>query len=149
MTLQVNMEGRPVDAKLSHKELADAQKEEKEVSIIEDHISSYKSGYQHTGLITPQRMDNGEMAVTIPEEHLKWQPKDVRQRRAEGKKVIATGYMIDPNSGDTIWFLNDADGEAVRQGYICDNCLEWQESHITIRCKSIHGRSCGHERWNP
>jgi hypothetical protein len=60
--------------------------------------------------------------------------------------VIPIYTIVDPETGDPIWILNDDDAAAAQQGYLCPNCLSWQESIIDINCKTPRGFGCTYVR---
>jgi len=96
-------------------------------------------GYETQGQLNPRH-------ATVTETQLSWDAKDIRERRNSGKPVIPV-WSFEDDYGETHWILTDEDAEACRLGYICENCLGWQKSNLTIDCETInHSFSCGHRR---
>ena len=102
---------------------------------IED-IEKKQDGYQYLGEYNPRNP-----IVTNP--HLNHTAKDFRAKRAKGEKIIPLNYLPD-GKGDFVWLLNDADADAVQQGYACENCLEFQAAPNLPQCKWQNGGTCGH-----
>jgi hypothetical protein len=144
MGLQVRINDRPANAKLSVADVAVGEKDEKNNEIVEDAVKEQSSGYQHLGELVPNR-ETG--AVTVTEDHLKNDVKDVRKRRANNEPVIPTHYQI--IKGQTVWILNEADAEAAAEGYICwdcdsgGGCLEWQKDPLAKLCNPLTSPGCG------
>lgn len=112
---------------------------------IDDHIATEtkkgesSSGYQYLGAIDPNNLTvtDGHRLITVD---------DVRRRMSENTPIKPMWTVHDPDTGEPSWILNDLDAEAVELGYACPNCLLWQESNITLDCKTRSGFGCGYKR---
>lgn len=145
MSLHININGRPVNAKLSKRELAEATRDEKRVEIVNRAVDSAE-GYTSLGELSPKRNPDGKPSVTIPEDVLKYEITDLRERRKRGLPVKPVFYYDDPFTGETQYIFTDLDREAMNQGYICENCWGWQKEAITLDCKTIHNFECGYRK---
>ena len=128
-----------VDVDLTDVERADI---EKEIELT-DHVAQQMDGhdsYQHTGLWQP-----GYNELRVTHTHLNQTPKDFRQRRLAGDPIIPVSHYFD-ETGELHWVLNDVDAQGALEGYICLNCLNWQQSTIELKCNPSHGISCGYTR---
>lgn len=126
-----------LDVNLTDAERAKIEKEEYETFLVDQQIQNTEE-YKHHGMLNPRN-------ATITKTQENWDAADVRKRRAEGKPVLPV-WTIETEDGNVVNILSDADREAVMQGYVCENCLGWQESNIDINCKTIRGFSCGYKR---
>ena len=76
---------------------------------------------------------------------MSWDAADVRKRRDEGLPVKSV-YTWEDEYGEVRHLLTDSDREAVMQGYICENCLGWQKSNLTMECLTTKDFSCNYVR---
>jgi hypothetical protein len=140
---------KPLISNVDNK-LTDAERKELEFlddleGQIDDHMErevakgETSSGYQFLGAFDPNN-------PVVTEGHANNSVFDIRRRRDENIPVKPVWVWHDPITGDPLWILNDEDAEAARQGYLCPNCLSWQESNISLECKTPRGFSCGFER---
>ena len=96
------------------------------------------TGYETQGELNPRH-------AVVTDVQANWSAKDIRTRRSEGKPVIPVfSFMSD--DGENHWVLTDEDAEASRLGYICENCLGWQKSNLTMECLTIKDFSCNYAR---
>lgn len=130
---------------MSPMEKAKIEKEEKATFIVDEAIAE-SEGYAHLGEISPRTDANGVSNVTVTEDQIKYDARDVVARRNEGKPVVPVFYFTDPNTGETHWVLTDEDGAAMEEGYICENCLGWQQDASSWECKTIHNFNCGYSK---
>ena len=149
MSLQVNIDGRPVDSLLTPADLEKGHKDEKNDFIVEDHIASHKDGYVHLGELAPQRDPvTGELRIMATEDHMKSDVDAAKLRHQQNRPVIPVWYFED-EYGETHWFLNYDDAQMAQQGYICfdvehgTGCLARQKDHTTPYCDPISGPPCG------
>jgi hypothetical protein len=130
-----------IDSKLTDAERKQHEKVEWNTHVVDEAVNETPD-HQYVGEIAL----NKRGGVTVPESHLTYTPMDLKSRRDRGDKVIPFASYID-DEGEVCWVLNDVDGEACRLGYICENCLEWQASTVTLKCEWLHTPgSCGYEK---
>lgn len=103
--------------------------------------------YQYQGTFAPSRHEGMEGTILVTHDQLNWKAQDVMSRKARNEPVIPI-YSFPPDEhGYQRHLLTEGDAEADRLGYICSNCLQWQESAITLECKWEHnGHTCGYVR---
>lgn len=127
-----------VDINLTPEERKHEEYKDKLVAIHDEAIAE-----------TPNQQYLGDKAIggtiTLPEGNINYSLDDYRTRRNRGDRIIPAFSYFD-DAGEVVWVLNDVDGEACAQGYICENCLEWQESNLTTECKWMNGGTCGYKR---
>lgn len=119
--------------------LSDEEREKEE--NIRDLADALEEGekrapsYAYTGAHNPR-------ATIVTEDHTNNSAKNIRNRRDKGQKIIPVGHITD-DDGEVRWLLNDEDVEAVRLGFACENCLEWQKSPLELKCEWLHVRNMG------
>lgn len=134
-----------LSSNLTEPEKAEIEALEKKEAHIEQQVKD-TPGLKHHGLLNPHTDDKGTPNATIHREQLDYDAGSVRERRNANQPVIPVWYLPDEDTGEVTWILNTADAEACREGYICPQCLTWQESQLDIKCKSLNGFSCGYEK---
>ena len=136
MSINTNADNKLTDAARKQHE-----KVEYNTHVVEEAVKETPA-HQYVGEMSLNRTGG----VTVPEAHLKYTPDDFISRMNRGEKVTPVFHYFD-NDGDIVWVLNDIDGEACRLGYLCENCLEWQESQLTMKCSWRHTPgSCGYTK---
>lgn len=126
-----------LDNKLSDAERIKLEREERHTEIVDSHIANSED-YRSQGFLNPRH-------ATVSKKMDTWGADDVRKRRAAGKPVLPA-FIVEQPDGEVTYILTEADGEAVSQGYICENCLGWQESNLSLECKTTRGFSCGYRK---
>ena len=124
-----------IDRTMSELEIINAEREETNLAKYNE-IMDAQTDYEFRGefiggkdLLITDRQNNMNLA-------------DVLDRRKKGLKVIPVAW----HRPTGLWILTDADRDAVLSGYLCENCLEWQEVP-NMKC-NVLGRdfSCGYTR---
>ena len=126
-----------IDINLSDSDRDRAENEENTSFLLDDKIKK-SQGYKNHGFLNPRH-------ATVTKDQDNWDAGDVRARRASGKPVLPA-FIMEQDDGEVGFILTEADREAVMQGYVCENCLSWQESILDLKCNSPQGFSCGHTR---
>ena len=137
-----------LDIKIDPLELQKSIKLEEHVSIYDDFLASGVAGDGTYGF--QGAMVNGRMKVA---------PKDttgsgitkaqrierVRARMKEGTPPLLVSY--DPESGTKIFA--EEDREAYEDGYICENCMQYQAVPFAPSCNWLRKPEdgCGHQRY--
>lgn len=126
------------DSTVTDQERYERERDERNTEIVQRQIDKAE-GYQFHGELNPK-------AITVTEDQINWDAEDVRRRRAEGKPVLPVYTWEDPATGEIMHLLTDADQEAVIQGYICENCLGWQKSPLSLKCETVNDFTCNYVR---
>lgn len=125
-----------VGARLTPQQLAELEKEARNVETMEKALASEDGEYGFRGKVK----HGGQSVVSGFQDGLQTLA-DVVKRKHEGKPVVPVYY----DDMQDAWVLTEEDRLAVMSGYLCENCLEWQEVPNSPVCKSIKGGySCGH-----
>jgi hypothetical protein len=122
-----------VDLVLDEKARRAGETEEKNLEHFEK-WDGQDHDYAFRGMFRPGKTDH-----IISDHQTHMGIGDVIKRKREGKPVIPVFYHMESGT----WILSDSDQDAVMSGYICENCLEWQEIPNAPTCNSVSGFSCG------
>lgn len=122
-----------LDNVLSKLEVIEGEKEERNLHNFES-VMDAQTDYEFRGEFVPGK------DLLITDRQNNFHVADVLKRRRDGKPIKPIAWHRE--SG--MWILTDADQDAVMSGYVCENCLEWQEIP-SVRCNSVSGFSCGYE----
>lgn len=132
--------------------LRDAHPQERQewnVFALESVIKESDGEYMHRGNLKAKRYDGMENQFLVAKKQLLWGDQDVWERIQKNERIIPVWTWKD-ELGDDRHVLTDADGEAVRLGYACPNCIEWQSVPGLPQCNWKYGTGfinggCGHE----
>lgn len=133
-----------LDRKLSDKEKYEAEKEEWNTHVVDEAVRQ-SEGYSYLGGMNPRTGPDGKKLNVITNDQKNWKAEDARKRWQAGKAVKPI-YTIHHDDGEVTWVLTEADQEAVRLGYVCENCLEWQRVPNAPKCESVRGFSCNYRK---
>ena len=120
--LQVFKDGRPVNAALSQKDLSDKVKLEEHTAVVDRFLSSKDGTYGWQGALSRGG------SLTVPKATLKESSfaKDrvarVRARLNRGEPPLLVSYDLETDTP----IFSEEDQEAYEDGYICGNCLQYQ-----------------------
>lgn len=118
--------------KLTPQQILAGEREERNLAAFEQAMD--QPDYQFQGLYAPGKQN------LVSTTQVNWSLSDVIRRKHSGEKIIPVMYHKE--SG--VWILADEDREAVLSGYVCENCLEWQDIPNHRVCNSVTGFSCGY-----
>ncbi len=121
---------------LAKKERQRIEREEKQEAIVED-VLAKQTDHEFRGV---HKLGSD---LVISKSQDKMNVSDVLRRKREGKPIVPIAYHVESDT----WILSDADQDAIMSGYVCENCLEWQEVPHSVICKwERTGGSCGYQR---
>lgn len=121
--------------------LSKEEKEEWNTHVIAE-AEKETQEYQYQGELNPR-----QSVITRTQEQ--WATRDLMKRKHRGEPIIPVFHFTDPETGDTQWVLTDEDAMAVMQGYVCENCLEWQRIPNSPKCEWNNGGTCGYVNYRP
>lgn len=105
-------------------------------TAVTDEAYAESDDYSYQGEFNPRN-------AVVTKKQETWNDSDIVKRHREGKPVIPVFSIYNKETGLTSWILTDGDALAVQAGYICGNCLEWQYTPGSKKCKWKNGGTCG------